>query len=176
MKLATKIGIAAAGAAAAGGAMIRSRMRGNSETVAGGAPPEPLIELGVDGDAFLDHLGAAIRINTTSYDDRSSIDTGRLLEFHTFLENTYPLVHENCAREVIGDYSLLYTWEGSDPDSDPIVLMAHMDVVPVEAGTEDDWQEPAFSGAVADNKIWGRGALDDKGALIATIEAVEHRH
>ena len=55
-----------------------------------------------------------------------------------------------------------------------MVLMAHMDVVPVEEGTEGAWTHPPFSGEVADGHIWGRGALDDKGPLIATMEAIEH--
>jgi carboxypeptidase PM20D1 len=48
-----------------------------------------------------------------------------------------------------------------------------MDVVPVEPGTEADWQEDAFSGAIKDGKIWGRGTLDDKLSVFAILEAAE---
>ena len=34
-------------------------------------------------------------------------------------------------------YSLLYTWEGSDPKAAPIALLAHQDVVPVSPGTDE---------------------------------------
>ena len=47
--------------------------------------------------------------------------------------------------------------------------MAHLDVVPVEG----EWQHGAFSGDIEDGIIWGRGTLDDKGALVAVAEAVE---
>ncbi|BDZ51253.1 peptidase M20 [Frondihabitans sucicola] len=49
--------------------------------------------------------------------------------------------------------------------------MAHLDVVPVADG--DPWSHPAFGGDVVDGRIWGRGTLDDKGALTAICEAVE---
>jgi carboxypeptidase PM20D1 len=73
----------------------------------------------------------------------------------------------------IAKYSLLYTWKGSDENLKPIVLMAHFDVVPVSYGSGGDWTYPPFSGKIADGFIWGRGSLDDKGCLIATMEAVE---
>ncbi|MDR2378027.1 MAG: M20/M25/M40 family metallo-hydrolase, partial [Bifidobacteriaceae bacterium] len=57
---------------------------------------------------------------------------------------------------------------------DPVALMAHYDVVPVEAGTEQDWRQPPFSGALADGRVWGRGALDIKGQLMAQLEAAEN--
>jgi carboxypeptidase PM20D1 len=76
-------------------------------------------------------------------------------------------------REVIGGYSLLYTWPGSDTTQRPMLLMGHMDVVPVETGTESRWTHPPFSGDLADGFVWGRGALDDKGTVIAVLEAAE---
>jgi hypothetical protein len=40
--------------------------------------------------------------------------------------------------------------------------MGHLDVVPVEAGTESRWKQPPFTGVVADSYVWGRDTLDDK--------------
>ncbi|KAF6251333.1 hypothetical protein COO60DRAFT_635459 [Scenedesmus sp. NREL 46B-D3] len=37
--------------------------------------------------------------------------------------------------------------------------------------TVKDWQHPPFSGAVADGHVWGRGALDIKGAAMGLLEA-----
>jgi len=42
----------------------------------------------------------------------------------------------------------------------PIVLLSHIDVVPVEA---EHWDVDPFAGEVRDGVIWGRGALDMKG-------------
>jgi len=55
-----------------------------------------------------------------------------------------------------------------------LLLMAHMDVVPVEAATESSWHQPPFSGRVAEGFIWGRGAMDDKASVMGLLEAVEH--
>ena len=51
------------------------------------------------------------------------------------------------------------------------MLLAHQDVVPAE--NEELWSHPPFAGAIADGIIWGRGAIDDKGPLVAICEAVE---
>ena len=51
--------------------------------------------------------------------------------------------------------------------------MAHQDVVPIAPGTEGDWAEPPFAGTVKDGFVWGRGAWDDKGNLVAQMEAIE---
>ena len=51
-----------------------------------------------------------------------------------------------------------------------MLLAAHQDTVPIEPA---QWQHPPFGGAVADGFIWGRGTLDDKGSLMAILEAVE---
>lgn len=134
-----------------------------------------MTEPGIDAGAFLDHLSEAIRIRTVSYEDRDRNHAGPFHEFHAFLRNTYPLATgERCTVETVNDRSLLITWEGVEPDLDPILLMAHLDVVPVEEGTEEDWDLDPFSGAIVDGELWGRGALDDKGPLIAMMEAVEH--
>src|SRR5207247_2423945 len=42
-----------------------------------------------------------------------------------------------------------------------------------EPGTEGKWTSPAFAGEIKDGYIWGRGAWDDKGNLVAQMEAVE---
>ena len=87
--------------------------------------------------------------------------------------SSFPAVHSRLMREVHGGLSLLYRWQGADPRREPILLMSHLDVVPVEAGTEVRWLHPPFSGAVADGFIWGRGALDIKSGALGLLEAVE---
>ena len=126
-----------------------------------------------DGAAFLEHLAEAVRIRTVSYEDRSRIETDEFDRFAAFLQATYPLVHERLRREVVAGHALLYTWVGADPTAPAVVLMAHQDVVPVEAGTSEAWERAPFSGEIADGYLWGRGAADDKGALIGILESVE---
>ena len=175
MKRSTKLGLAVAGATATAAAIALKMSASTNDvpsTVRTGA--EPATEPDVDGDAFLSHLGEAIRIDTTAHEDASENDPDAIRAFHSFLAGAYPSTYSTCAVETVNDLSLLFTWEGSDASLSPLVLMAHMDVVPVESGTGSDWTHPPFSGEVAEDRVWGRGALDDKGPLIATIEAVEH--
>src|SRR4029077_14406866 len=55
----------------------------------------------------------------------------------------------------------------------PVVLMGHMDVVPVPEPNLPEWTHPPFSGAVAERFVGGRGTLDDKTTVLSTMEAVE---
>ncbi len=91
----------------------------------------------------------------------------KFLRFHKVLEELFPLVHEKLEKTEI-DGNLLFYWKGQDA-SKPLVLMSHQDVVPAE-GT---WRHAAFSGDIADGRVWGRGASDTKCSVMAFFEAVE---
>jgi carboxypeptidase PM20D1 len=119
------------------------------------------------------NLAKAICFRTVSYEDASLEDRSQFVGFHSFLDETYPLVQQSVPRETVSASSLVYTWEGTDRDARPLLLAAHIDVVPVEPGTLDDWTHPPFEGAIADGCVWGRGTLDCKGNLIPIMEAVE---
>ncbi|MGD8862192.1 MAG: M20/M25/M40 family metallo-hydrolase [Myxococcales bacterium] len=54
-----------------------------------------------------------------------------------------------------------------------VVLMHHMDVVPADAR---EWSVPPFSAALRDGFVWGRGALDNKGAGIVDLLTVLMLH
>jgi carboxypeptidase PM20D1 len=120
----------------------------------------------------VEHLAEAIRIPTISHQDREQVDYGAFEQFHQFLVRTYPTVFEGLSVEVVGQYSLLLTWPGKDSQLKPVLFDSHYDVVPVEPGTEGEWAHPPFSGVIADGYLWGRGALDDKSSVIATLEAI----
>lgn len=120
-----------------------------------------------------DNLAQAVRFKTVSEQDRSKIDYNQFDQFHHFLQETYPLVFTQLSVERINNYSLLLQWPGSNPDKKAILITSHLDVVPVEPGTEADWEYPAFDGVVADGKIYGRGTLDDKQGVIGWLEAAE---
>lgn len=127
----------------------------------------------VDSERVQRHLSEAIQIKTVSNIDESLIDWDEFERFHAFLEQAFPLVHQMLHREKISKASLLYTWQGTRPDLDPIGLLAHMDVVPATENEENKWQHPPFSGFNDGQFIWGRGALDMKNVLICIMEAVE---
>lgn len=91
--------------------------------------------------------------------------------FVTLLEELYPLTHEHLERERITEFGLLFHWRGRG-EADPLVLMAHYDVVPVDES--DPWTFPPFEGRVEGGFVYGRGALDDKGPMLVVLEAVEN--
>ena len=111
----------------------------------------------VDAAKVAEELAQSLQFQTISYEDRSRLDGEKFLALHDYLEETFPRVHSEIERRKINEYSLLYTWQGSDQDLNPAVLMAHTDVVPVEPGTEEDWNHPAYYGAIAERLRLGSG-------------------
>ena len=133
---------------------------------------EPVVS--VDARTIARHLGAAVRFETISYGGgaREAEKDAALETMRDWMAATYPNFHKVAKREVIGE-SLLFTWQGRNPALTPILLMAHMDVVPVVPGPGKYWAHAPFSGDVAGGYVWGRGSIDDKGSLVMMLEAAE---
>ncbi len=124
----------------------------------------------VDPQKLGENLAASIRCKTVPLDDSGTPEPEAFRQLHSFLEKTYPLVHTKLKKEVIGGYSLLYIWEGTNPKLDPVQLMAHQDVV---SANPTEWTHPPFEGKIVDGIVWGRGTLDIKNQLIGIMEAAE---
>lgn len=123
-------------------------------------------------EAAVKHLSDAVKIQTISYDDTAMVNQATYDSFFTFLKTTYPLVFEKLGDTIINQKSMLLTWPGKNISARPVIYYAHLDVVPIEENTKQEWKHDAFSGDVAEGYIWGRGTLDDKGSLISLMEAV----
>lgn len=119
------------------------------------------------------NLSNAIKFQTISYQDRKKFNFTEFDRFISFLEQAYPMVHDKLELEKINKYALVYKWKGTDQNKLPVGLTSHYDVVPVLAGTEDNWTHNPFSGKIADGRVWGRGTLDDKIGVIGILEAAE---
>ena len=127
----------------------------------------------VDIEAIAARFSEALTYPTVSHQEVENRQPEVFLAFHEFLERSFPAVHETLTRETVNELSLLFTWTGREPGLEPVLLMGHMDVVPVVPGTESDWKHPPFGGEIAEGEIWGRGALDDKASVMSILEAVE---
>ncbi|MBM7661695.1 carboxypeptidase PM20D1 [Bacillus mesophilus] len=127
----------------------------------------------LDDEAAVQRFSTAITYQTISYEDRTKFDFDEFDKFITFLQESYPTVHEQLELEKINGYALVYKWTGSDSTKKPIGLASHYDVVPVLDGTEGNWEQGPFTGAIEDGIIWGRGTLDDKIGVIGILEALE---
>jgi carboxypeptidase PM20D1 len=127
--------------------------------------------LPVDEGQVAEHLAASVRCKTVPLDATGTPEPEAFAQLHRMLDQTYPLVHKNLRREVINGFSLVYVWKGSLTDLEPVMLMAHQDVV--SAGDPAEWTYPPFDGCIEDGFIWGRGTLDIKNQLIGIMEAAE---
>lgn len=130
--------------------------------------------ISVDEAAIAEHLAEAIRFRTVSHQRADEFEADQFEGFIAWAEATYPEVHQTMDLSRHGNYTLLYRWRGRDATLAPILLTAHYDVVPVIPGSEADWRHPPFAGVIDDDIIWGRGALDDKSAVVAQFEAATH--
>ena len=134
---------------------------------------DPLPKEAINVQRYRANLSKAVQFRTISYRESDRVDWAEFEKFHKFLDEAYPLITKNLEKEIIPPANLLYRWKGTRSDLEPIALLAHQDVVPVSAGTEEDWVHDAFSGHDDGEFIWGRGTVDMKNHLIAVMESVE---
>ena len=131
-----------------------------------------------DAAAMALHLSEAVKFRTISWQQGAdpadvAASQAAFVAFRDWIAATYPQFSKVATREIVSDYSLLFAWAGSDPSLKPILLMSHMDVVPIAPGSEGNWTHAPFAGDIADGYVWGRGTMDTKGGIIGMLEAAE---
>lgn len=136
------------------------------------APEHPVPDIAlpdVDGMDVAKKLARAVQFKTISH---SAFQTEYPADFQRFidwLDASFPNAAAAMEKTMIGGYTPLYRWVGSDASAPPVLLTGHYDVVPI-AG---DWSHDPFAGKIADGYVWGRGVLDDKGAIVAMMETAD---
>jgi carboxypeptidase PM20D1 len=114
----------------------------------------------VDSLGAIEHLKGTMVIQTISSDSGSNF--AALTQMQKYLDSVYVFDTLKVRKEVINKYSLIYIFTGTDTMLKPNIILAHMDVVPgMNEVTETK------------DSVFGRGAIDDKGPLIASIEAIK---
>ena len=153
------------------GVLVVNTARTSSSASHTGVAP---VVVAVDSAGAIARLAGAVKFPTVSFEEGTRPpDSVAFRALHEYLRVSFPIVHQKLTRDTVAGLSLLYTWRGTDTTLAPVVLMGHLDVVPVIPGTEAQWTQPAFGGVVADNFVWGRGSLDDKVSVLAILEAAE---
>ena len=145
------------------------RLQPKEESVTHDEIPEISV---VDSLQMVERFSRALQIPTISR-DKSRRDTAAFRAFFAFLSDRFPGVFSTLQVQWVNRWSLILHWPGVDAHRKPLLFLAHYDVVPVDSATLGAWQQPPFSGAIADGFIWGRGAIDDKAGTLITLEALE---
>jgi carboxypeptidase PM20D1 len=101
------------------------------------------------------------------------VDLKQVTAIYKYIEVNFPLFWSTMEKTPVGNYSMVFKWNGEHKTSDklPILLMSHLDVVPPGNA---NWTYPPFDGHITDTEIWGRGAIDDKQMLLGTLVSVSH--
>lgn len=134
---------------------------------------ESLTPITLDESAVINRFSQALQIPTISYDDTSKLDHAAFQTFHQHLAQSFPLVHAQAQLTKFAEYSMVFYLKGQNPKLKPALFMGHMDVVPVDPQTKEQWLQPPFGGKVVDGVIWGRGTIDDKISVLALMESME---
>jgi len=113
----------------------------------------------------------AILRKRTVWPRQGKIDYAEFDAFLPLLRSLYPYFFEKVTVHLINERGIVLCWAGEQPSAQPIVLMAHYDVV----GAEDlQWSYPPFAAEIHDGSVWARGAVDTKCILAALLEASAH--
>jgi acetylornithine deacetylase/succinyl-diaminopimelate desuccinylase-like protein len=119
-------------------------------------------------DEVVELAGDLIRIDSSNYGDGSGPGEREAAEYvATKLAEVglEPEVFEPAERRT----SLVVRWEGEDRSRPALLIHGHLDVVPAEAS---DWMHHPFAGEIADDCLWGRGAVDMKDMDAMTLALV----
>ena len=131
---------------------------------------EPVAHITISEDA-IERFQEALRIKTISHEDPADFDSTAFRNFNQFLIDNYPSVDSLLEHQYFNEFSHLYKWQGKNTNLKPVILMGHLDVVPI--ASPDKWSVAPFAGEIKDGIIWGRGTIDDKFTVIGILEAAE---
>ncbi|MEE2829462.1 MAG: M20/M25/M40 family metallo-hydrolase [Myxococcota bacterium] len=130
--------------------------------------PHPLLER-IDWDAACaeatEIFRALLRIDTTN----SPVHPGNEIEACRYLDGVLAGagIESRILESAPGRGNLVCRLEGDGSGGEPILLSAHLDVVPADP---EHWEHPPFGAEIHDGFIWGRGAIDMKN--MAAMEVI----
>lgn len=111
-------------------------------------------------------LSSLIRFRTVRGLSGSGSAFGRMADY---LRARYADTFETLTVEDIGE-NMVLRWKGSNEDADPVLFCVNTDVL----SADGVWEYSPFSGEIAENMVWGRGAIESKGVLCAMMEAADN--
>ncbi|WP_310527515.1 hypothetical protein [Nocardioides sp.] len=98
-------------------------------------------------DRVVAKLQALVRVPTVSDRDPALVDTAAFDRLLKELADQFPRLHAELELTRVGTHGLLFRWPGDSAEM-PVVLMAHLDVVPIDE--DAPWQHPPFGAEIHD--------------------------
>lgn len=148
--------------------------------------------------AAVQRLSGGLQFATISFIDSADNPFATYDSFRQYVRQSYPRVFAQLHDTLLNGHQWLLHWRGSNPGLKPLLFMSHYDVVapgqlphdsaehegqnlfdladhdvPPPGGEFDRWQQGPFSGAIANGRVYGRGAIDMKGVVFALLEAAD---
>ncbi|WP_068298028.1 dipeptidase [Pararhodobacter sp. CCB-MM2] len=121
-------------------------------------------------ERFIDELKALIAIPSVSADPGHAPDMLRAADWVVARLKAAGIAEARVV-PTAGHPVVFAEWLGAGSDKPTILIYGHYDVQPPEP--YDAWTSPPFEPEIRDGKIWGRGASDDKGGVMAAILGIE---
>ena len=135
------------------------------------APKRTSHELKIDESTKMKYAqGLAELIQYKTIASKTNPDALVFTEMQSKMKELFPRVFETMEIKVFEGGSLLACWKGLNRLSQPLVLMAHQDVVPAP---KEGWNTDPFQGVIQGNEVFGRGSFDTKCTLYAFFQAAE---
>ena len=121
-------------------------------------------------EKFLDSLKAVLRIPSVSAQPQHAADMKRCAE-HVKQDLLAAGLERAEVVSMGGGHPLVYGEWLKAPGAPTVLLYGHYDVQPVEP--LDLWHTPPFEPTLRDDKLYARGAVDDKGQVYMHLAAIE---
>ncbi len=128
---------------------------------------KPLIK--ENTDRFINELMDLLRIPSVSADSKYKPDVLRAAEF--IRDKFKAAGADSCEVIPTAGHPVVYAEKIIDPSKPTILVYGHYDVQPPDP--MDLWHSPPFEPVIKDEKIYARGACDDKGQVYMHIKAFE---
>jgi acetylornithine deacetylase/succinyl-diaminopimelate desuccinylase-like protein len=135
------------------------------------APDKALVYVESHRDAFLDDLKDLLRIPSISTLPEHRDDIRRAAQYVADQLTAIGMKKVRLIQPLKDGHPLVYGEWLEAKDKPTILLYGHYDVQPVDP--IDLWKSPPFEPEVRGGNLYARGAVDDKGQMLALIKALE---
>ncbi len=118
---------------------------------------------------YIEELKEFLKIESISSDPEKKSELTRCSEF--VKDKFHQMGLDNIQVLNTEGHPIVFAEKIVDPNKPTILIYGHYDVQPVDP--LDLWTSPPFQADIRDEKIWARGATDDKGQVFTHFKSIE---